>query len=267
LSRFTSLLHEASPGRHFCQIHHSPESLDRAVFEYASQGLARGEGVALVIPPQRRAAVEAMLREAGLSLGESIARLQLHLLDADEMRTQCQRDGVPDWTLFNGALDGLVERFRAAGFRRFRLYGEISDGIWESDPERAIAFEELAARAAAERNIPVFCGYHIEALSAQTALQPIHELGRVHTDVLATEEDEALRIALDAASREMLGAPLSVMLSNAGGRREPGEHRLPLSRRIVLWLRRTMPDALSRVLRRAEHHFRGASSPETLRTS
>src|SRR5690606_33203174 len=115
-----------------------------------------------------------------------ISRGQLQLLDADKTREQCERNGLPNWELFNEAIGALVAEFRNAGYRRIRLYGEISDGIWNADPERAIAFEELAARAAAERGLPVFCGYRIEALSAEAALQPIHELGRVHTDVPAT---------------------------------------------------------------------------------
>lgn len=266
LSRFTSLLHEAPPGRHFCQIHHSSESLDRAVFEYTSQGIERGHGVALIIQSRRRATIEALMREAGKSLGGLIARGQLRLLDADTAREQCERNGLPSWDLFDAAISALITDFRNAGYRRVRMYGEISDGIWNSDPGRAIAFEELAARVAAERGVPVFCGYHIEALSTEASQQPIHELGRVHTDVPATEDDEALRFALDTASTEMLGTPLSAVVSTASVSREPGEHRLPLARRIVLWLRRTMPDSLPRVLQRARYHYGKGSSAETLRT-
>lgn len=254
-SRFNSLLHEAPRGRHFCQIHHSSESLDHAVLEFARAGIERGEGVALLLSAQRRSTLEELMREAGRPVEALIVSGQLQIADTDEVREQCERDGVPDWALFSELFDAHIARFHEAGFRRVRLYGEISDGLWKTDPARALAFEELALRISSERNLPIFCGYHIDALSIENTALPIQELGRVHTDVPASDDDEALRLALDAASSDVLGTPLSAMLSSTGNARHPGEHRLPLARRIVLWLRRTMPEALPRVLQRARHHY------------
>jgi hypothetical protein len=44
-------------------------------------------------------------------------------------------------------------------------------------------------------------------------------------------------------------------LSLSGREDKPGEHRLPIGHRSILWLKRNMPNIYSRVLERAREYY------------
>lgn len=82
---------------------------------------------------------------------------------------------------------------------------------------------------------------------------PIEELGRTHTDLLATPEDQRFGAALDAAGRELFGIALSQMAGFAAG--HEGERRFPSGQRTMLWVRRNLPSSSAAVLERARRYY------------
>jgi len=72
--------------------------------------------------------------------------------------------------------------------------------------------------------------------------------------VLGTAEDERFRVALDAASRDIFGVPLSQMVgfSRLG---HAGEQRFPSGQRTMLWVQRNLPSASAALLERARRYY------------
>jgi hypothetical protein len=100
----------------------------------------------------------------------------------------------------------------------------------------------------------LFCGYLLDVHEEQAYAGPLDEIGRTHSDVVETAEDEQFRVALDAASRDVIGVPLSQMVGFSG-RRDSGEQRLPSGQRTMLWVKRNLPFASAAVLERARGYY------------
>src|SRR4029077_4452692 len=116
----------------------------------------------------------------------------------------------------------------------------------------------------------LFCAYMLDGLEPGSYEGPLNEIGRTHTDILSTEEDERRRAAIDAASEEILGMSFSLTLSFSGREQTVGEHRLPIGRRTMLWLQRNMPGSSGMILERARHYYHqghGATGRPALRLS
>ena len=83
---------------------------------------------------------------------------------------------------------------------------------------------------------------------------PLEEIGRTHSDIIGTADDERFRVALDAASRDVFGVPLSQMIGFSR-HTHPGEHRFPSGQRTMLWVKRNLPSASAAVLDRARRYY------------
>ena len=100
----------------------------------------------------------------------------------------------------------------------------------------------------------LFCSYMLDVHHDHTYNGPLEEIGRTHSDVIGTAEDERFRVALDAASRDVFGVPLSQMVGFSGHNHE-GERRFPSGQRTMLWVKRNLPSASTAVLERARQYF------------
>src|SRR5690554_3351082 len=107
--RHPRILAEAPVGRHFCQLHHHPDELTRAVTDYARAGLRAGNAVLVIAVPDRLAAVRDALPDAD----DCVERRQLTLLDAQEVLPKILVDGHPDLAtcrrLFREVLDDIAD--------------------------------------------------------------------------------------------------------------------------------------------------------------
>ena len=77
-------------------------------------------------------------------------------------------------------------------------------------------------------------------------------MGRTHSDILGTPEDERLGVALDRASKEIFGIPLTQM---AGVSRHDGARRFPSGQRTMLWVKRNLPMSTAQLVARARKYF------------
>jgi len=82
----------------------------------------------------------------------------------------------------------------------------------------------------------------------------LEEIGRTHSDILGTADDERFRDALDSASRDVFGVPLSEMVGFSRDHQD-GEKRLPSGQRTMLWVKRNLPSASAAVLERARRYY------------
>jgi hypothetical protein len=86
---------------------------------------------------------------------------------------------------------------------------------------------------------------------------PLEELGRTHSDILGSPDDEQFGAALDRASRELFGISLTQM---AGVARQDATRRFPSGQRTMLWVKRNLPMSTAQLVERARVYFTAAAS-------
>jgi hypothetical protein len=254
----STLLIEAPVNRHFAQLHRDPQALTDAVTLYLETGLRRGNGVVVIASPTHTDLFLTRLREHELDPGAFLKSGQLELHDVELTLRKFMRHDHPDWDDFRRCMGAVFERVRAFGRGTTRAYGEMVNVLWqEGKQEAAIRLEEYWNELARLYPFSVFCGYLLDVHDDNAYAGPIEEIGRTHSDIIGTPEDDRFCLALDAASRDVFGVPLSQMVGFAH-RRDSGEQRFPSGQRTMLWVKRNLPSASAAVLERARHYYEDA---------
>ena len=253
-----SLLAEAPPGRHFAQFHRVTEGQDRrrdtlteSAIAFAETGLRRGDSVLVIAgADQQERMFERLAPEfRPPSLRD---RGQLTVLDVGQITAQCLVGGLPEWTPFRNVLAPVLSRLQLSG-RSTRVYSEMASGLWTAGhTEAAIRLEDFWNAIAADYQFSLYCGYTMDTHSEHAYAAPLEELGRTHSDILGTPEDERLGVALDRASKEIFGIPLTQM---AGVSRHDGARRFPSGQRTMLWVKRNLPMSTAQLVARARKYF------------
>ena len=260
-----ALLTKAPAGRHICQFHRSEDNLSRAVALYTGTGLQRNDGVILIATPAHLDLFKRDLERMQVDADSHIASGQLVIADAAATLDKFMRNGAPEWPRFRSHLEKILDSFKGSPRGALRAYGEMVSVLWQDgNPEAAIKVEEYWNDLARLHPFTLFCGYMMDGLTQESYEGPLHDIGRTHSDILPTEDDERLRAAIDAASEEVLGLSFSMTLSFSGREQTVGEHRLPIGRRTMLWLQRNVPGSSQRILERARFYFeQNARQPST----
>jgi len=254
-SLVSSLLIEAPVNRHFAQLHRDPQALTEAVTLFLQTGLRRGNGVVMIASREHTDLFMAGLREEGLDPGVFLKSGQLELHDAEWTLRKFMRNDMPDWEDFRRSLAAMFERVRAFGRGTTRAYGEMVDLLWhEGKQDAAIRLEEYWNELARLYPFSLFCGYLLDVHHEHTYSGRLEEIGRTHSDIIGTPEDERFRVALDSASRDLFGVPLSQMVGFSR-KRDSGEQRFPSGQRTMLWVTRNLPSASAAVLERARRYY------------
>ncbi|HZE93318.1 MAG TPA: MEDS domain-containing protein [Gemmatimonadales bacterium] len=254
-----SLLAEAPPGRHFAQFHRDTLGQDRrrdtlteSALAFVAAGLRRGENVVIIAgPDQQDRLFERLTGEfSPQSLRDSA---QLSVLDAGRITGQFVAGGLPEWGPFRYALAPVLSRLQPSG-RSTRVYSEIANALWQAgNTAAAIQVEDYWNALAATLQFSLYCGYTMDTQSEHSYAAPLEELGRTHSDILGTPEDEEFGVALDRASKEMFGIALTQM---AGLSKQDETRRFPSGQRTMLWVKRNLPLSTSQLAERARHYFR-----------
>jgi len=251
----SALLIEAPVNRHFAQLHRDPQALTDAVTLYLQTGLRRGNAVVVIATPAHTDRFLTRLREDDLDPGVFLKSGQLELHDAELMLRKFMQNDVPDWADFRHAMAAVFERVRAFGRGTTRAYGEMVNLLWhEGKPSAAIRLEEFWNELARLYPFSLFCSYMLDVHHDHAYNGPLEEIGRTHSDIIGTADDERFRVALDAASRDVFGVPLSQMIGFSR-HTHPGEHRFPSGQRTMLWVKRNLPSASAAVLDRARRYY------------
>jgi DcmR-like sensory protein len=254
-----ALLIDAPANRHFAQLHRDAQALTEAVTVYLQTGLRRGNGVVVIATPEHTERFRSRLREDGLDPGAYIKSGQLELHDAELTLRKFMRNDMPDWEDFRRAVGAMFERIRAFGRGTTRAYADLVDVLWqEGKAEAAIRLEDYWNELARVYPFALFCSYMLDVHQDNAYTGPLEEIGRTHSDVLGDAEDERFREALDAASRDVFGVPLSQMVGFSA-KRTSGEQRFPSGQRTMLWVKRNLPTASAAVLERANRYYEDSS--------
>jgi hypothetical protein len=254
-SLVSALLIEAPVNRHFAQLHRDPQGLTDAVTLYLQTGLRRGNGVVVFASHAHTDLFLTRLRDDNLDPAVFLKSGQLELHDAEWTLRKFMRNDAPDWEDFRRAMAAVFERVRAYGRGTTRAHDEMVNLLWhEGKPDAAIRVEEYWNELARLYPFSLFCSYMLDVHHDHSYNGPLEEIGRTHSDIIGTAEDERFCLALDAASRDVFGVPLSQMVGSSGQDQE-GERRFPSGQRTMLWVKRNLPSASAAVLERARHYY------------
>ena len=255
-SLVSPLLIEAPVNRHFAQLHRDSQALTEAVTLYLETGLRRGNGVVVIATPAHIDLFLARLREQDLDAGRFLKSGQLELHDAELTLRKFMCNDVPLWEDFRRALGAVFERVQAFGRGTTRAYGEMVNVLWQEGKQgAAIALEEYWNELARLYPFSLFCSYMLDVHHEHAYHGPLEDIGRTHSDIIGTPEDERFCAALDAACQDVFGVPLSEMVGHAR-HRDSGEHRFPSGQRTMLWVKRNLPSASAAVLARARRYYK-----------
>lgn len=253
-----TLLTEAPAGRHFAQFHRLTEDQDRrrdtlteSAIAFVEAGLRRGDSILVIAEAdQQNRMFEGLAGEFRPQWRRDPG--QLTILDARETTAPCLAAGLPEWTPFRNTLAPVLSRLQASG-RGTRVYSEMTNVLWaEGHTEAAIRLEDFWNVMAADYEFSLYCGYTMDTHSEHSYAAPLEELGRTHSDILSTPEDERLGVALDRASKEIFGIPLTLM---AGVSRQDPARRFPSGQRTMLWVKRNLPMSTTQLVARARKYF------------
>jgi len=254
----STLLTEAPAGRHFAQFHRLTVGQDRrrdtlteSAVAFVEAGLRQGDSVLVIAGVDQqdrmfeRLAAEfrpKWLRDPG----------QLTVLDAGQTTAQCLVGGLPEWTPFRSVLAPVLSHLQSSG-RCTRVYSEMTKALWTAgQTEGAIRLEDFWNIMAADYRFSLYCGYTMDTHSEHAYAAPLEELGRTHSDIIGTPEDERFGVALDRASNEIFGIPLTQM---AGVSRQDAARRFPSGQRTMLWVKRNLPMSTAQLAARARKYF------------
>jgi len=256
---------EAPSGRHFAQFHRDTEGQDRrrdtlteSALAFVEAGLQRGDSVLVIAAADHRDRLFDRLAEGRFRPQSLHDPGQLSVLDAGHIMAQLVADGLPEWAPFRNALAPALSRLQPSG-RGTRVYSELASALWQAgETAAAIRIEDFWNALAGTYPFSLYCGYTMDTHSEQAYAGPVEELGRTHSDILATPEDEEFGQALDRASKEVFGISLTQM---AAVSRQEGARRFPTGQRAMLWVKRNLPMSSAQLAEKARQYFRDSRAP------
>ncbi len=250
-----TLLVEAPAGRHLAQLHRDARSLVGSVGLYVSAGLERGTGVVIVATPDHTGAILRFISRAGLDADALRRAGQFIVLDAEATLARIVRGGRPVWGEFQRIFGPIIQHLHRFGGGSCRAYGELVNVLWSRGQfAAAIQVEEYWNALAQTMPFSLFCSYVVDSQDHRCYHTPLADIGRTHSEIITGDDDEAFQQALDRASADVFGAPLSETITVAP-EQAPGEHRLPAAQRTMLWIQRALPRSSADILQRARAYL------------
>ena len=247
-----TLLAEAPPGRHFAQFHRNIDVLTESAFVFLEAGLSHSQSLLVIAPPARIEQLYDRLSSAKFHPQSLMDSGQLVLMDSSPIIDQLV-SGAPT-ARFRGMLGPVLSRLQPFG-RGTRIYGEIANVLWEAgETNAAIQLEDLWNDLAGDHSFSLFCGYTMDTRCEHAYASPLEELGRTHSDILGSPDDEQFGEALDRASRELLGISLTQMANVSRN----GALRFPSGQRTMLWVKRNLPMSTTQLVERARLYLGAA---------
>ncbi|HMH51789.1 MAG TPA: MEDS domain-containing protein [Candidatus Acidoferrum sp.] len=197
-----SLLDAPGACDHLVQLYTDDEFLARAVVHFVRAGFDGGEAAVIIATPGHIALFSERLPE----VSEALAQRQLVFLDADECLKTFMVDGTPDRQAFLVTVTAALQRVRAAGYPRMRLYGEMVNLLWQRDAlDAAVRLEELWNELLAVERLPLLCAYRIDNFDRHAHRRALGPIGKVHSHMIPLEHYDRLERAVERAYFDVFG--------------------------------------------------------------
>jgi hypothetical protein len=258
-NHWQDVLKHPSLGDHIVQVYQDREFLAEAVAEYLGAGLRQGDAAIVIARPEHRAAFERELAAAGLDAAAAARSGQLIYFDAAQTLGKFMREGMPDWNAFRDLVGSVIAEARLQ-YPSVRAYGEMVDILWqEGNRDAATRLEEFWNELGTLQTFSLFCAYYMDNLDGQSYGGPLECVCKTHTHLIPARNYERFNAAVDAASREVLDAPLSNMLLSMSAAQRP-QTDMPIGQATLLWLKQNMPRTADKVLDRVRASAAGAGA-------
>jgi len=252
-----TLLVDAPPGRHFAQFHRNIDALTDSAFVFLEAGLRHGHSLLIIAPVARVEQLFDRLSTGKVHPQSLLDSGQLAVMDSTPIIDLLVAHGQSEVPRFRDLLDPVLSQLRPYGSGT-RIYTEIANMLWDAGETAAtVRLEDLWNALAGTYSFSLFCGYALDTMSEKSYAGPLEELGRAHSDILGTQDDERFGAALDRASQELFGISLTQM---AGAARLDGTWRFPSGQRTMLWVKRNLPTSTARLVERARQYFSAPGS-------
>ena len=257
----TALVTEA-PAGHFATLEQSTVALAKSASRFLEEGIRNGSAAVLIASQSTRDYFTLYIQHAGFDVEELESSGRLTILDAEATIEALMRYSVPDWDEFNRVVGSAVVRASRASRQAPRVYAELVNLLWQSNRERAaIRIEEYWNKLARKHRFSIFCGYVVDCHDRSAYSGPLHEIGRTHSTVIASEDDTPFSRALERACSEVYGISVALLLKLSNSENTIGESRLPSSWRTLRWLMKSMPVSGESVFLRTLRYYRDREKP------
>jgi len=175
---------------HAVQFYKKQSFLAGVISDYVAEGLRQGEAAVVIATPAHRRAVLAQLGRKGIEVQQAKATGMLTMLDAGETLSTFMRDNLPDRSLFTRQIGAVIEKCGHTGNgASVRAYGEMVDLLWgDSNPEAAIALEEMWNDLASTHTFSLLCAYAIDGFASASDAESFRAICGTHTRVVPTED-------------------------------------------------------------------------------
>ncbi|RPH59909.1 MAG: hypothetical protein EHM89_09845 [Acidobacteria bacterium] len=177
---------------HAVQFYGNKDSLFTTVAGFLSEGLVAEQPTIVIATEDHRLAILERLRERFIDVDLAQRCGDLVLIDAEEMLGKFMSDEVPDPSLFEDHVGGLIDQSLAGRPRTVvRAYGEMVDVLWQKGrSDAAIRLEMLWNKLALSRGFALLCGYSMGNFYKKA--EQFQAVCDLHTHVMTSEPNVAI---------------------------------------------------------------------------
>jgi KaiC/GvpD/RAD55 family RecA-like ATPase len=165
----TEILTNPHPAGHIVYPYTDETHIADAVSLFASAGLRKGEAVLLVMASTHCEPIRQRLESLGFDLAELEARGQLVCEDAAELLSTFVESGTIDEQKFKTTLTTMIQKAKIGEqgrHRTVRVFGEMVDLMWKTEPRTTQRLEELWNEVIARESVPLLCAYSLAGVKA-----------------------------------------------------------------------------------------------------
>lgn len=136
----------------------------------------------MVSTPEHLATLTERLLKTGVKLPTSTEQGVFVALDARRCLSQFMVNGHPDRGLFRSVIMAVLDRIRASGYPKVRLFGEMVDILWAEDRrEAALELEALWNEVLAEYDACLLCAYRLDPVDSDLRRGVLEQITRCHS--------------------------------------------------------------------------------------
>ena len=151
------------PSGHLVYPHTDAAHLAEAVGLFASAGLRQGDVAILIMSASHCKPIRERLQREGFSLHELESTGQLVCASAEELIPTFLIDGIIVEQRFKTTFGVMIEKAKSFNGKRrsVRVFGEMVDLLWQSNPRITQRIEELWNDVIEAHSVPLLCAYSL----------------------------------------------------------------------------------------------------------
>lgn len=186
-SPWRDLVVEPMARDHVVQLYEDEESLVETVALFTGIAMGKGDSVVLVATDAHLRAIAERLEGTGFTVDDVRRWGQLTLKDTTETLSSFMVSEMPDAILFKAVVRSLIQKAAAAARTgKVRVYGEMVNLLWRTNPTATARLEELWNDVVRAHSISLLCAYRVDPVNGEGTLFP-PDLRAAHSHLIPVE--------------------------------------------------------------------------------